>query len=81
MHIDGNHILVFGRKSSIDHKSFSVKNHQHDLKIASLPTAAMTFLGKFSILIFVLDRAPNRSQKFGNHKPANKLGPPPNPNR
>jgi hypothetical protein len=48
-----------------------VADHRHDLKIATFPTAAMTLLGKFFILLFVSGRAPNRRQEFGNHKPAN----------
>jgi hypothetical protein len=47
-----------------------VADHRDDLKITSLPTAAMTLLGKFFILLFVSGRAPNRRQKFGNYKPA-----------
>ena len=69
--LDGSHILVFGCKSSIDHKSIGVKDHQHDLKIASFQTAAMTLLGNFFIMT-LSERAPNRRQEFGNHKPANK---------
>jgi len=49
------------------------------LKIASFPTAAMTFLRKFFILLSVLGRAPNRRQKFGNNEPATKPKPPQTP--
>jgi hypothetical protein len=49
-----------------------VADHRHDLKIAKFPTAAMTLLGKFFIMLFVSGRAPNRRQKFGNYKPATK---------
>jgi hypothetical protein len=49
-----------------------VADHRHDWKITSLPTAAMTLLGKFFILLSVFGRTPNRRQKFGNHKPATK---------
>ena len=49
-----------------------VEDNRHNLKIASFPTAAMTLLGKFFILLFVSGRAPHRRQKFGNHKSANK---------
>ena len=59
--LDGNHILVFGCKSSIDLRSIGVEDHQHDLKIASFQTAAMTLLGKFCI-VFLYERAPTRRQ-------------------
>jgi hypothetical protein len=49
-----------------------VGDHRYDLKIATFPTAAMTLLWKFFIMRFVSGRAPNRRQKFGNHKPATK---------
>jgi hypothetical protein len=49
-----------------------VGDHRYDLKIATFPTAAMTLLWKFFIMPVVLGRAPNRRQKFGNHKPATK---------
>ena len=69
---DSIHILVFWRKSSIDYRSIAVKDHQHDLKITSLPTAAMTLLGKFFILLSEAGRTPKLRQKFGNQKPATK---------
>jgi hypothetical protein len=46
------------------------------LKTASFPTAAMTFLGKFFILLPLANHAPNRRQKFGNDKPSTKPKPP-----
>ena len=53
----------------IDRRSIGLKDHQHDLKIASFQTAAMTLLRKFFIMT-LSERAPNRRQEFGNHKPA-----------
>ena len=47
-----------------------VEDNRHNLKIATFPTAAMTLLGKFFILLSVSGRTPNRRKKFGNHKPA-----------
>ena len=69
---DSIHILVFWRKSSIDHGSIMVADHRHDLKINSLPTAAMTLLRNISILFLKLSRTRKGRQKFGTHKPANK---------
>mgnify|MGYP001226646511 CR=1 FL=1 len=51
-----------------------VEDNRHNLKIATFPTAAMTLLGKFFILLFMSGRAPNRRQKFGNHKPTTNAG-------
>ena len=32
----------------------------------------MTLLGKFFIMLSLIERAPNRRQKFGNNKPETK---------